>query len=231
MPDGQQPNELIEALKTRGVTAKTAQELVEAHPPGRIRTKLEVFDWLLRNEDRRVGKNPAGYLVASIRSDYQAPGDYQARGDRGQAGRGRRPSGSRPLAQAQRRASEEVQDQRDKAREAKLRAAWERLTEAEREAIRAAVKAENPGLGRWKNMIEPLCLTALEARMKRIERRRRQRPATALSRCRAREADAVGGRVARCGLPALPHQAASPSESPRSRDGSALRPPRRSRES
>ena len=162
---GQQPSELVEALRTRGVTAKTAQELVEAHPPGRIRTKLEVFDWLLRNEDRRVGKNPAGYLVVSIRSDYQAPVDYQTRASgrqadrrQGQAARGHRAGGSAGPV-------EEDQDQRDKAREAKLRAAWERLTEAEREAIRTAVKAENPGLGRWKNMLEPLCLTALEARM------------------------------------------------------------------
>jgi hypothetical protein len=162
--EGQHPNELVEALKTRGVTAKAAQELVEAHPHGRIRTKLDVFDWLLRNEDRRIGKNPAGYLVASIRSDYQAPGDYQNRAD------GAKPAAekARRLAaveKAQRRASEEVLAQDDKAREARLRAAWERLPEAEREAIQAAVKAENPGLGRWKNMLEPLCLAALEARM------------------------------------------------------------------
>ena len=163
-PPGHQPNELIEALRTRGVTAKTAQELVETHPPGRIRTKLEVFDWLLRNEDRRVGKNPAGYLVVSIRSDYQAPVDYQTRASNAKptADKAKRLAAT---AEAQRRAVAEDEDQRDKAREAKLRAAWERLTEAEREAIRDAVKAENPGLGRWKNMLEPLCLTALEARM------------------------------------------------------------------
>ena len=65
----------------------------------------------------------------------------------------------------QRQASDEVQAQRDKVREAKLRAAWEQLSEAEREAILATVKAENPGLGRWKNMLEPLCLSALETRM------------------------------------------------------------------
>ena len=73
----QPPDLLVEALKLRGVTCKTAQELVDAHPPARIRTKIEVFDWLLRNEDKRIGKNPAGYLVASIRSDYQVPGDYR----------------------------------------------------------------------------------------------------------------------------------------------------------
>src|SRR5579883_3144052 len=54
----QESAELVEALKTRGVTAKTAAELVATHPPNRIQTKLEVFDWLLRNEDKRVDKNP-----------------------------------------------------------------------------------------------------------------------------------------------------------------------------
>src|SRR5262249_50097151 len=53
----QQPAQLVDALKQRGVTSKTAQELVEAHPACRIWTKIEVFDWLLRNEDKRVGKN------------------------------------------------------------------------------------------------------------------------------------------------------------------------------
>jgi hypothetical protein len=164
---GQQPSALIEALKVRGVTARTSQELVEAHPAGRIRTKLEVFDWLMRNEDRRVGKNPAGYLVASIRSDYQVPGDYQTQADeakvRGEAQRLK--LDSQRSHQAQRQARDEAQAQRDKAREARLRAAWERLSETEREAILAVVKAENPGLGRWKNMLEPLCLAVLETRM------------------------------------------------------------------
>ncbi len=160
------PGELIEALKARGITARTAQELVEAHPPARIRTKIEVFDWLLRNEDRRVGKNPAGYLVASIRSDYQAPVDYQARAIEAKAaGKAKAASAEAKAQQEQRRAQDEAQAQHDKAREERLRAAWERLPEPDREAIRAAVKAENPGVGRWKNVLEPLYLAALEARM------------------------------------------------------------------
>jgi hypothetical protein len=154
--------------QARGVTGKAAQELVETHPAGRIRTKLEVFDWLLRNEDRRVGKNPAGYLVASIRSDYQAPVDYQTQTPEAKAVRGeakRLKTDLQRSLQAQRQACDEAQAQRDKARETRLRTAWERLTEAEREAILAVVKAENPGLGRWKNMLEPLCLAVLETRM------------------------------------------------------------------
>ena len=167
----EQPAQLIEALKARGVTGKTAQELVELHPHGRIRTKIEVFDWLLRNEDKRVGKNPAGYLVASIRSDYQVPGDYriQASGAKPASGRDKgQKTDPQRMPPAQRQVSDEVQAQRDKVREAKLRAAWERLPEAEREAVLAAVKAANPGLGRWKNMLEPLCLSVLETRMNEI---------------------------------------------------------------
>src|SRR5262249_59489543 len=69
------------------------------------------------------------------------------------------------LAAEAQQAQRQAQDQRDQAREAKLRAAWEKLPESEREAIRAAVKAENPSLGRWKTMLEPLYLAALETRM------------------------------------------------------------------
>jgi hypothetical protein len=165
---GDQPTELIEALKARGITRKTAQELVDGHPPSRIRTKIEVFDWLLRNADKRVGKNPAGYLVASIRLDYQVPCDFQTQTSTcGTPNRDGKPSKGNPLrAQLlQQQARDEVQAQRDKAREAKLRAAWERLTETERESILAAVKADNPGLGRWKKMLEPLCLAVLETRL------------------------------------------------------------------
>jgi len=165
---GDQLAELIEALKARGVTRKTAQELVDSHPPSRIRAKIEVLDWLLRNADKRVGKNPAGYLVASIRSDYQAPSGFQtqisASKTPDQAGRQPRAASLRSQL-VQQQARDEVQAQRDKAREAKLRAAWEQLTESERESILAAVKADNPGLGRWKKMLEPLCLAVLETRL------------------------------------------------------------------
>ena len=153
--------QLVEALKTRGVAAKTARQLVETHPSNQVRSKIEVFDWLLRNEDRRIGKNPAGYLVASIRFDYQTPGDYRQQ----VPGSGVGPAGPVALAHATQQANEDIQAQRERTREAKLRAAWEQLPEVEREAILAVVKSENPGLGRWKNMLEPLCLSMLEARM------------------------------------------------------------------
>lgn len=154
--------ELVESLTARGVTPKIAAELVESHPATRIRTKLEVFDWLQRNEDKRVGRNPAGYLVASIRADYQAPGDFQNAGAKAKAR-----EAEQQAEEAKRREKKQARqaELRAEARQAELRAAWERLPEAERDAILAAVKAENPGLSRWKKMLEPLCLAALEARL------------------------------------------------------------------
>ena len=164
----QQPIQLIDALKLRGVTSKTAQELVEAHPLSRIRTKIEVFDWLLRNEDKRVGKNPAGYLVASIRSDYQVPGDYRDGAVNGKSVAGGNVKEvdlllARKVQQLQ--LSDDMRSQRDKPREARLRAAWDQLPHSEREEILATVKSQNPSLGRWKNMLEPLCLSELETRL------------------------------------------------------------------
>ena len=171
-PAPQDSFELIEALKARGVTIKTASELVETLPPGRIQTKIDVFDWLMKNEDKRVGKNPAGYLVASIRADYQAPNDFPTETTAGS------PSGSKSgpkakakaAAQAEEARSDErrkakVESENDQARQDALRSAWERLPESERDEILSAVKAENPGLSRWRKMLEPLCLAALEARL------------------------------------------------------------------
>jgi hypothetical protein len=158
----EEKSELIDALKTRGVSAKVAAELVESHPLTRLRAKLEVFDWLLKNEDKRIGKNPAGYLVSSIRSDYPTPCDFTAS----------KPAPSKAAERAraaeadrQRRASAKAEAEVAKAREAELRAKWEVLSEAERESITNLIKSENPGLRRWKTMLEPLCLAELERRL------------------------------------------------------------------
>jgi hypothetical protein len=167
-PDGVEvpddaPSELVEALRARGVTAKAATELVGACPAARILTKIEVFDWLIRNGDKRVGKNPAGYLVASIRSDYQDPTDFRSASGLA-AKREEAERAERKAADAKAEAEAAARAEAD--REARLKATWEKLPDDQRDAILAAVKAENPGLSRWKKMLEPLCLAALEARLR-----------------------------------------------------------------
>jgi Replication initiator protein A len=168
LPPLQEASDLIEALKARGVTAKTAAELVESHPSSRVRTKLDVFDWLIKNEDKRVGKNPAGYLVASIRADYQAPNDFPTAETPPKAAE--TPKKTEPST-AQVRAQRARKETDDRAREAVLRAAWDKLPESERNEITAAVKAENPGLSRFRKLLEPLYLAALEARLNGVKQK------------------------------------------------------------
>jgi hypothetical protein len=68
---------LEKELIGRGVTARTAAELVVGHPAEQIVAKLEVFDWLVEKQDKRVSTNPAGYLVDSIRKDYATPAGFE----------------------------------------------------------------------------------------------------------------------------------------------------------
>lgn len=68
------PQGLAAELVKRGVTAAAAAALVAEHPD-RVRSRLKVFDWLVEGRDRRVARNPAGYLVASIRRGYEPPAD------------------------------------------------------------------------------------------------------------------------------------------------------------
>jgi len=162
-PPAEEPSALADALKARGVTARAAAEIVAAHPAARVQVKLDVFDWLLRNGDKRVGKNPAGYLVASIRADYQTPADFPPAAP--PAPPEAEPAEARRLAKARDRDRQaEAESARDRGREDQLRAAWDVLAEPEREEIMATVRAANPGLCRWRKMLEPLCLSALETR-------------------------------------------------------------------
>jgi hypothetical protein len=150
---------LVDALTTRGVSPRAAAELVARCAPSRIRAKLEVFDWLVQNADKRVAKNPAGYLVASIRADYETPNGYAAKA----AAAARREAERRAAeAERRRRAEEELAARAAARREAELKQRWAELAPAQRDAITARVKAEHPGLKRWRAMLEPLCLAELE---------------------------------------------------------------------
>jgi hypothetical protein len=62
-------------LIDRGVTASTAVRLVRDYSAAVIEAKLQVFDQLTSRRDAKISKNPAGYLVQSIRKDYMQPAD------------------------------------------------------------------------------------------------------------------------------------------------------------
>ncbi|MFO0959107.1 MAG: replication initiator protein A [Isosphaeraceae bacterium] len=160
----EEPAHWVAALVDRGIAAKTAAELVEGVDGDYLRTKIEVYDWLIRNGDKRVARNPAGVRVASIREDYQPPAGYSAGADPKAQARAQDPPAD-PAAERRKKAQARREAQAAAARQAELKAKWDALPQAERDAILAEVKAENPGLVRWKAMLEPLCLARLDARL------------------------------------------------------------------
>lgn len=70
---------LCQALIQRGVTPTAASETVGRYSTEQIQRQLEVFDWLVGRKDPRVQRNPAGYLVCAIRSEYLPPREFNDR--------------------------------------------------------------------------------------------------------------------------------------------------------
>ena len=67
--DGGPASQLI----ARGVHPEAAAQLARDFPVEAIEVQVEVFDWLMLRRDKKVDKNPAGYLVKAIREGYAVP--------------------------------------------------------------------------------------------------------------------------------------------------------------
>jgi hypothetical protein len=137
--------ELIELetdLVARGITPVTAADLAQNLPPERVRLKLEVFDWLLSNKDKRVMKSPSGYLVSSIRNDYSAPKGFESRTAREE--RLKADTEKRRLAEELKRRKEAESTAREEADKEKIQTHWASLPPAEQEALRQEALAKAP---------------------------------------------------------------------------------------
>ncbi len=75
------PSPLTAELIRQGVHKDTAAELVRRHPAEIIGLKLEVFAWMVGKKDKRIEKNPAGYLVTSIEKDYVTPKGFVSKAE------------------------------------------------------------------------------------------------------------------------------------------------------
>lgn len=63
----------VDLLIARGVSRARAGELCRQFSAERIAEKLRYLDWLVAKQDRRVAKNPPGFLIEAIRQDYPLP--------------------------------------------------------------------------------------------------------------------------------------------------------------
>lgn len=141
-PEGETPDELpplVAELVKRGVTKATAEELAGRHPAEFIQPKVDVFDWLVEKEDKRVGKSPAGYLVKSITDDYAAPKGFVSKAEREQREQARQAK-ERQAAEDRRRQQE--QDAREKAERQTIEAYWAALTPEQQAELDTASTAE-----------------------------------------------------------------------------------------
>ena len=120
-----EPPALVVELTNRGVTKATAAELVQTHPAEFIQPKIDVFDWLMEKQDKRVAKSPAGYLVKSITDDYATPKGFVSKAER-QRQEEARQAKERQAAEERRR--EQEQEAREKAERKAIDAYRERLT-------------------------------------------------------------------------------------------------------
>jgi hypothetical protein len=129
-------------LTARGVTPAIAAETVEGASSEHIRAQLEVFDWLVARRDPRVSRNPPGFLVSAIKSNYSMPRDFSSwreEARRHQQGREhrRRLRARREEKLASQQAMEREQGQR-------LEEFWRSLSEAQRQQIEQQALIQAP---------------------------------------------------------------------------------------
>jgi hypothetical protein len=69
----QHDSKVVKELTGRGVNRKVARELASQFAEEQIEGKIRLHDALVNARDRRISRNPAGFLTSAIRYDYQEP--------------------------------------------------------------------------------------------------------------------------------------------------------------
>jgi hypothetical protein len=147
-------------LTQRGVTAAKAARLTKQYPADAIRSKLEVFDWMREMKDKRIAKNPAGYLVKSVEEDYAAPPGFESLADRQRRQEARKEQERAAASERRRRQEEET---RQEAERKEVDAYIKRLDPAERMTLQAEALAQatpearqncnDPSLARFRDTL------------------------------------------------------------------------------
>jgi hypothetical protein len=138
---------LVAELVSRGVTRTTAADLVRQYPADAIAAKIEVFDWLTEKRDKRLSKNPGGYLAESIRKGYVPPKGFESKRAREQRQADERER--KRQAEEARRRTEAEERAREEAEQLRVDAYLASLTAEERAALQAEALAKaNPFFAR-----------------------------------------------------------------------------------
>lgn len=68
---------LVETLTERGISSRQAIRLVGESPHELIRQQVEYLDYLIKIGDKKVSRNPAGYLYRAITEQYAIPTSFE----------------------------------------------------------------------------------------------------------------------------------------------------------
>jgi plasmid replication initiation protein len=137
---------LKQALLTRGVTPSMAAELVAKHPLERITAQLEVFDWLVEQKTPNVSRNPAGFLVSSIKSEYAPPKGFIKPEERER--RANEAAERKRKVEDKRRQAQEREEAKALAREQTIKKFWDSFSEEERQKMEQQAIAQASDLER-----------------------------------------------------------------------------------
>lgn len=132
-----QPAVVME-LTRRGISTPKAEEMAATYPADALHMKLDVFDWLMEKQDKRIAKSPAGYLVKSITDDYAPPKGFVSRAERQRLEEARQ-ARERQAAEDRRRKQEKEASER--AEKTAIAAYWASLTPEQQAELDAAADA------------------------------------------------------------------------------------------
>jgi len=127
-PDSKRTN-LTQQLTSRGVAENVAADLISHFPQETLREKIEVFDWLLNKNDAKVSKNPPGYLVMSITSNYPTPKGFISKEEAGKKAE------LKAKREAEKAKEQKEKEEKTRRQQEQINEAWQSLSPEERSEI------------------------------------------------------------------------------------------------
>ena len=140
LPTTTEHPELVGALMQRGVSRQQAIRLAAEASHDLIQKQMEYLDHLVAGGDRKVSKNPAGYLYRAITEEYAIPKTFRTQDEKRTRLRAERRR--RNQEQTRRRVQEAKEAAEASAKSQWFRRAWNKLDSAKRDELEQRAAGE-----------------------------------------------------------------------------------------
>lgn len=126
-------NPLVVELAARGVTRDAAVDLVERCGEKAVADQIEAFDFLVRQNNPQLLKNPAGYLRCAIEGNFAIPPGFVSKADR------ERKRQEQEAAERRKIEAKEAEERAERETFERCEEIWRELADETREEIDAEV--------------------------------------------------------------------------------------------